>query len=687
LEADLALAWVRTLRKTGRPDLKLVVMSATLDAGGLSAYLHDAARVDVPGRLFPVSVRNQPLDARDTAPDGALKALQSLAAEGLDGSVLVFMPGLREIRRALTVLAPCCREQNLELHGLHGSMDLAEQQSVRGLHGSMDLAEQQRVLSPEGKAPRVIVATNVAETGLTIPGVTMVVDSGLHRLAAYSPARGVNTLTVQRISRANAAQRAGRAGRTAPGRCVRLWARTEEMAMSESLPPEVSRLELSSLLLQAASLPGAVDWLTPLPQASQSAATACLRGLSAVDAHGRITPEGRALLGYPLPPRLAAVLEGARRLGWPEFERACAMAAVFETAAERRPDKACDLSELAEDLEAGSREDASWETVEVFKQLKRLGGKDLGAVTDASPDALARVWLRAFSDRLGARDGDGRVYRLADGGAAMLPVERGAPQVLLALDIRERAGGGQARQVGVTLYLPLSVQTVCDAFPGECAWAEVSEFDAKKERVIKEERLLLRGLVLDRREAARKKEDRKASAELWAEKFAAGELRHPGLDEAVGQLVTRIRVARGLYPDLGFPAMDADDWRLVYGEVCAGRNTLFDIERVPLAPHILSYIGKPLAAFLEKTLPTSRRLPSGKNGRITYFEGRPPELSARLGDFLKMSGTVSLCDGRLAVLFDILAPNYRTVQKTHDLSSFWKNTYPEVKKELKRRYP
>lgn len=672
LEADLALAWLKALRGTRRPDLKLVVMSATLDSDALSSYIKEAARVDVPGRLFPVDIRHQPLDARDTAPDGALKAVRALAAEGLDGSVLVFMPGQREIRRTLERLGPFCREQGLPL---------------QSLHGSMELSEQQRVLSPGGKGPRVIVATNVAETGLTIPGVTMVVDSGLHRLAAYSPARGVNTLTVSRISRANAAQRAGRAGRTAPGRCVRLWARTEEMAMAEALPPEVLRLELSSLLLQAASLPEPVGWPTPLPEAASKAATACLRGLSAVDGHGRITAQGRALLGYPLPPRLAAVLEGARRLGWPEFERACAMAAVFETAAERRPDKASDLSELADDLEGGSRDDLPWEAVEVFKQLKRLGGKELGVVEDASPDALARVWLWAFADRLAARDGDGRVYRLADGRGVMLPVERGAPQVILALDIRERSGGGQARQVGVTLYLPLSVAAVEKAFPGECAWTEVSEFDDRKQRVIKEERLLFRGLVLERREAARRKEDRKATAEMWAEKFATGELRHPGLDEAVEQLVTRIRVARGLYPDLGFPEMGADDWRLVYGEVCAGKNTLFEIERVPLAPHLLGYIGKSLAGFLDKTLPTSKKLPSGKNARITYFEGRPPELSARLGDFLKMTGTLSLCEGRLSVLFDILAPNYRTVQKTHDLSSFWKNTYPEVKKELKRRYP
>ena len=198
---------------------------------------------------------------------------------------------------------------------------------------------------------------------------------------------------------------------------------------------------------------------------------------------------------------------------------------------------------------------------------------------------------------------------------------------------------------------------------------------------------MCRGLVLDRRETAREKGDGKAAAGLWAEQFAMGELRHPGFDEGVEQLVVRIRLARGLYPDLGFPELGGDDWRLIYGEVCAGRNSLKDIERVPLGPHIRAYLGRPLSDFLDKALPSSRRLPSGKTGRLSYFEGRPPELAARLGDFLKMSGTLSLCEGRLGVLFDILAPNYRTVQKTPDLGSFWKNTYPEVKKELKRRYP
>ena len=672
LECDLALAWLKALRRGRRSDLRVLVMSATLDDAALAGYLPDAARVDVPGRLFPVDVRHRPGDAGGRPEEGALSALRDLAREGLDGSVLVFMPGLREIRRALTVLGPCCREQGLELHSLHGSMGLAEQQAV---------------LEPSPRR-RVIVATNVAETGLTIPQVTMVIDSGLHRVAAFDAARGINTLYLARISLGNAAQRAGRAGRTAPGRCVRLWSQAEEAGLAAGLAPEVLRLELSALRLQAASLPEAVDWLTPPQEAAWDAAERSLAALKALDAAGRVTPAGRALLRYPAPPRVAAVLESALAMGPEAYERAAAMAAVFETAGDRRPGGEADLAALAEDLEAGNREDVPREAAEVFRQLRRLRGRGGGGgAPDAGADALARAWLAAFADRLAAREGEGAFYRLSDGRGVSLTGVKDAPALILALDVRERAGGGQARQTGVNLFLALAPESVARAFPGDCSWTPVAEFDERSRRVVKEERLLFRGLALARRAAAARKEDRKTSADLWAEKFASGELRHPGLDERVLQFVARIRLARRFYPDMGCPAMDADDWRLIYGEVCAGRNSLKDIERVSLLPGIEGYLGRTLTDFIGRVLPATRRLPSGRMGRFTYHESQPAELAARLGDFIKMTGTLSLCEGRLPVTFDVRAPNHRTVQKTRDLSSFWANAYPEIKKEMKRRYP
>jgi ATP-dependent helicase HrpB len=670
LETDLALAWLKAARRRGAGP-RLVVMSATLDAAGLGRYLPEAVHVDVPGRLFPVDVRHLHRTAPDRLAEGALEALESLAREGLDGSVLVFMPGMREIRRTLQLAGPFCRRAGLE---------------PLPLHGSMELSEQQRVLEP-GPGRRLIVATNVAETSLTIPGVTMVVDSGFHRRAGYSPGRGVNTLYLARISRDSARQRAGRAGRTAPGRCVRLWSSAEEASMPESVPPEIRRLELSPLALKAAALPERPDWLTPPDPAALDEAFRTLRGLRAVGPDGGLTPGGRALLRYPVSPRLAYVLEGARVLGPGAYARACAMAAVLETVADRSRGGAADLRELSERVLGEDSEELPWETFEVFRQLRRL---DDGGGAGSSEMTLQDLWLEAFGDRLAARIGGGPAYRFADGRKAVLKGDgRGAaaPPLILALDVQETAGAGQAKQVAVSVQLPCDPEEIRSRRPAECRWEESAEFDRERGRIAREGRLMFRGLAIDTRPARPGKDARREDAELWARMLAGGELRLPSRDEKVEQLVTRIRLARRLYPDSGFPEMGEDDWRLILEEVCEGRASLDEIARVPLEPHIHRYMGAGLAGFLDKALPARKSLPSGRSGRFTYYEDQAAELSARLGDFVGMKGTLSLCEGRLPVVFDILAPNHRTVQKTADLTSFWKNTYPSVKKELQRKYP
>ncbi|MBI5625001.1 MAG: hypothetical protein HY924_14590 [Elusimicrobia bacterium] len=674
LECDLALAWIAALRRDLRPDLKVAVLSATMDAARLREYLPDSEGIEVPARTYPIDVSWLAPEGREEPSSHALRALKALAAGGLEGSVLVFMPGMREIRRTVSVLGPFCRRLGIE---------------VRELHGSMELAQQQEVLDADPSKPRVVVSTNVAETSLTIPGVTAVIDSGLHRVAAYSPGRDVNTLYAARISRSNAAQRAGRAGRTAPGRCVRLWARTEEASMAEAVPPEIERLELSALRLQASSLPGVLGWLTPPRPEAWSRAKALLESLGAVTSQGPITARGRALLRYPVSPRLGAVLEDASRAGKEVFDLACAMTAVFESGGSRRRGKTVDLLSAAGDLLSGRGEDLPWESSEILRQLRRLGGSLPGRSASDLGAGAAEVWIAGFKDRLACRSAGGLVYRLADGSKALLPLAKGAdaPGLILALEVHETAGAGQSRQVSIPLYLPCSPAAVQRLFPGECAWRSVSEFDERTKRVVHEERLMLGGLVLESKPVEAVRSGRKAAAGLWAEQFASGELRHPGFDEDVGQLLVRVRLAARLYPDLGFPELGPEDWRLIYSEVCEGKNSLKAIEAVPLEPAILDYVGSARAAFLERVLPRRKKLPSGRTGRFTYSESQAAELSARLGDFVGMRGTLSLCEGRLPVVFDILAPNMRTVQKTSDLGSFWSNAYPQVKRELQRRYP
>ncbi|MDD5630208.1 MAG: helicase-related protein, partial [Elusimicrobia bacterium] len=465
LESDLALAWLKALRAGRRPDLRLAVMSATIDADALAAYLPGAARVDVPGRLFPVKTWHLPAEPREDLPRNALRALRELLRGGLPGSVLVFMPGMREILRTASALGPLCRERGLLL---------------QTLHGSMPLAEQQEVLDADPGSGRVIVSTNVAETSLTIPGVNAVIDSGLHRMAGFSPARGINTLYLSRISRSSAAQRAGRAGRTGPGACVRLWSAAEEASMPASIPPEMTRLELGALLLRAAALPGALDWLTPPPEPARQGAERLLKDLGAVDARG-ITARGRELLRYPVSPRLASVLLRSRALGSEAMSRAAAMAAVLESPLARRRGQARDLGELAEDLRRGRGEELPWEAGEIFRQLERLSG----AAEPGEAGGEAGVWLEAYADRLAARAGESQSYRLADGRKVLLPMERGSqpPPLILALEVEETAGAGQSRQVSAPVFLPVDVESVRQAFPKDCAARTGLDFDEEQRRV------------------------------------------------------------------------------------------------------------------------------------------------------------------------------------------------------------
>jgi HrpA-like RNA helicase len=225
------------------------------------------------------------------------------------------------------------------------------------------------------------------------------------------------------------------------------------------------------------------------------------------------------------------------------------------------------------------------------------------------------------------------------------------------------------------------------AFPDECAWTKVGGWDEARGRVTQEEHLLFRGLALERKTVKDGVLSPEESEHLLVDKLVSGEIELPDFDDEAKQMVQRIRIAARIFPEYGLPKMDEDDWRLIYHEICEGRSSVRDLEGISVTRAIRDYLGGSLASFLDKAAPTSVKLLGGRMGKLTYFENAPPELSARLGDFVGMEGKTAILEGKVEVVYDILAPNYRTVQKTSDLSSFWKNTYPEVKNELKRRYP
>jgi len=343
---------------------------------------------------------------------------------------------------------------------------------------------------------------------------------------------------------------------------------------------------------------------------------------------------------------------------------------------------------LGEDLAESKRSGLDRETSDSFRQFLGQMEKGPGRSRDEDPATLrqriSELFLPVYVDRLAARLGDSRSFALADGRKGMATTPPNV-RLLLALEIHESGGKDKARLTTLPLYLPVEPASVEARFPGECTWIHFEEFDTAKGKVLREERLVFRGLVLDRRESVPAKGMN--ASDLLFDQVKSGEIEIPVDDEA-RQWIYRIQLARRAFPDMGFPTLNEEEWDLIHHEICSGKTSAKQLKDVSVASALKDYLGPALTAFLEREAPTEVRLPQGKRaGKIAYFENNPPEISARLGDFLGMEGVFKILKGRVEVTYDILAPNYRTVQKTRDLTSFWKNSYPEVKKELKRKYP
>ncbi|MEB3198335.1 MAG: ATP-dependent helicase HrpB [Candidatus Sericytochromatia bacterium] len=675
LEADAVLAWLTRLRESKRPDLQLVVMSATLDGESWQGAWAQAPCLSVASEAHPVALEYLPPRAGEALPAHVLRALRHLDATAQQGSVLVFLPGVAEIQRTADLLQ---REW--------------PEREVLALHGAQSPEAQQRALSRPAERDCVVLATNVAETSLTIAGVTAVIDSGQARIADYDPESEFDRLRLGWVARANMIQRMGRAGRTGPGRCLRLWASSLESSLPEALPPELARRDLARLALEVASLPAAPLWLLAPPEGPWLRAHERLRQLGALDSGGALTPLGEQLLRYPVAPAHARVLVAAALAGC--FELAAAMVAILEVADRRRIADEPDLLWLAVDMLQASgprRAGHAWErdVLETWRQLCRAAQPPLpapsaprvwdGETLAAQREAITRCWLLALPERVAAR-GE-KAYVLRDGRRGLVP-QGDPPELILVLQLHavEAASG---RHATIPLYLPL-----------EAAWLEAAEtsrcvvsWDAARARVVQERHWVSAGVVTRRETLPPEEWDWRAAESLMVEKWLAGDLSLPAWDEEVASWVARVRKAAEVWPEMGIPRLERDDWEVLYHEVVQGKTGLGGITPRELIAALHDYVGWEAIARIERAAPLSWKLPSGRSARIRYPEEGPPELSARLGDMIGLGGTLSLFEGRVPVLFDILAPNYRTVQKTFDMDGFWARTYPEVKKELRRRYP
>lgn len=686
LDTDLALGMARLVQTTVRPDLRIVVMSATLAAEAVAAYLGNCPVVASQGRLYPVEIRHEARSTQQTWPAAAAQGVEKLL-DRTPGDILVFLPGMREIRQTAGHLEELARARALLIVPLHGDLP-AEQQ---------DLA-----LLPQPQR-KIVLATNVAETSVTVAGITGVVDTGLARIVTFDPHTGLDRLRIEAISRASAEQRAGRAGRTQPGVCLRLWSEAAHRQRPEQTPPEVARVDLAGPVLQLLCWgEKAVEefpWFEPPLPDHVAAARTLLRRLGAV-ADAGVTPLGRMLARLPVQPRIGCLLvEGARRGHLDKTALAAALLAErdpFGRPEGRREPSYSDVLDRVhalEEFEYRARDQrappnlhagAARLVLQARTQLQRLYTSLIKPESDprvSADEAVLRGLLAAFPDRLARRREPGSRKGLMVGGRGVQLAPSSAvtqPALFLCIDV-------DAGQAEVLVRQASGVER--DWLPPERLTTSVNVvFDPAAEKVCAFKQVRYEDLVLQENSAALPGEDQvtpillEAAVHHWERVV-------PAQDSPAGQYVTRVRCLRGWLPELDLPDFDEAALRGLLPEVCAGCKSFAEVRQAPW----LSVLQYRLTALqrqaVEREAPERLPVPSGSRLALTYELGRPPVLAVRIQEVFGWSDTPRVAGGRVRVLLHLLAPSHRPQQVTDDLASFWANTYPRIRKELRVRYP
>ncbi len=678
VEADVLLAWARRLQQGPRPDLRLVAMSATLDAGPLAEFLGGCRIVVSEGRTFPVTVEHlQRDDDRPLHVQVATTLRRLVEAAPLDGDLLVFLPGEAELRASQSALSRVAEEARLD---------------VVLLHGSLSPEETRAALRPRPPGTRkVLLATNVAESSVTLDGIVAVIDSGLHKVARASPWTGLSSLAVEPIPKDSATQRAGRAGRTQPGRCLRLFTEPDLERRPGSLDPELRRADLAPWALLLAGLgvvePRALEWLSPPDEARWDAACALLRRLGALETSGSLTAEGRALLELPVHPRLGVLARTAHGLG---YSRSGALAAALLGEDARLepglPDSPSDVVVLLEAFERRRLHPGLADRV--AKTARELGdARDRGPMGERD-EALGKAVLHAFPDRFGRRrDGEGarglseRVTLAAGVDARLDPrstVRHGTH--LVALD----ADGG-ARPV-VRLASAVETEWLWELPNAEASLTEAVEvrWDDAAERVDAVRVLRFEGIPI---ETTRLKSARGVpeATQLLRQKARQAGLGRFTDAEALAMLVQRCRFARTV--ETTFPAFDETSAFATLDGLCQGAQSFRDLREADLLAAVVSELGHATMQRLDRLAPLRVPLAGGRTGKVVYTAEGAPRVSARIQWFLGLPRGPRIGDGKVPLLLELLAPNGRPAQVTSDLEGFWERTWPAVRKELRGRYP
>lgn len=710
--ADISLALALRAQRGLRPDLAIAVCSASMDSSALFEYLGgdaECAEFSCSSRMFGLDISYAPPRSRDSAVwDCAREQFERLARSSDSGNFLIFMPGAYEISRTVGCILRSPASKGFD---------------VLALHGDLPPGEQDKVLAP-GTRRKVIVSTNVAETSLTIEGVRFVIDSGLARVARYDPARGVNTLLVERVSLASAAQRAGRAGRTAPGTVVRLWRQSDEASFEKFTASEISRLDLSQIVLwlKASGMSAdGVGLFEPPPAESLDRAARTLANLGALDAMSRITPLGRKMAAFPTQPRYARMLiEGMRRGCLREaaliaslsdcgkiklpIENAFAAAARDELVgdAASEPVEIARLCELAREnsfdekfcREFGIHSANARKACRAAADLERLALRACRGEAPArepEPDAAAKCVLCAFSDHVGSRLNKGTLAcALAAGAKGEICRESRmyADDLFVALDLQERRGGAQGVSIMASMITPIKAEYLREMFPGDFSSETVVRFDERQKRVACVELVKFRDFTVSENAGAEPPKD--AAARILVEKIFENPAILKSFDDSAKAFMERVNFVAAVCPESGIAPIDAAALREIFLQMCWGSNSISQVKNLDALSALRDWLSPEQQAFLKYAAPKSVEIsPRRRPAAIRYdASARRAVISASFKDLFSFNPkSVSICGGKIAPTFEILAPNGRPVQTTSNLEEFWKTSWAEVRKELKARYP
>jgi ATP-dependent RNA helicase HrpB len=733
LYGDITLARALDIQEQHRPDLLIIVMSATLNAGELENYLSERRSPDPvsrhslalgrgegpgervfcsvlrsEGRTFPVTIEYLPHCLGANPPpvwELAADAFSGFIRSGERGDVLVFMPGGFEISKTIEAIRNVPESRGYLVMPLHGELSPRDQDAAVARYDQ----------------PKVVVSTNVAETSVTIDGVRLVIDSGVARIPRYDANRGINTLLIEKISQASSDQRAGRAGRTAPGRCIRLWSRPEHDERAPQEQPEIRRLDLAEVVLTLKAA-GVEDlrqfrWLEKPDEISLHHAEELLTDLGALDHAGRISLVGDKMLSFPVHPRYARMLLAAQEYGC--VYQACLVAALTQGRDLLLRSGGKEVQNDREELLGVNSTSDFWILMRAWNYAaqnqfrldacRRLGihaltARQVGPLLEqflriandegldtrphvAKDEALQKCILIGFSDRVGRRLDQGTLRcELVHGRRGVLARESVVDKspLFVAAEVREIEQRGELNTI-LSLATAIEVDWLKELFPDDIKSEVHVQWDAQAKRVLAAEILRFRDLAL-----AAKRIDpppAEAAAHLLAEEINSGRLPLPNWDHSVEQWLLRLRLLGQHCADLQLPPVTDEDKQHIIEQLCHGAVSYKDIKEREVKPVVMSWLSHAQRELLDKHAPERLALTNGRTPKVSYEPGNPPHISLRIQELYGVTQTPKIALGRVPVVVHILTPGMKPIQITQDLANFWREQYPKVKSELQRRYP